>query len=163
LADLLAGAFDPAAVPPPGTAAAPPAAPATSPAPAPPVESDPDAALKLRRLYATLARVATRAVDGLTDRLVRSAGREPAEMDDDEEAMIREGFEEQFRIWFGRTELTPLGKVAVGAGVATAGKYFGGKPIEKPTPLPTKLADKPTAAAGAAPTPTTTKATDAAA
>jgi hypothetical protein len=91
---------------------------------------------KTRKLYEVAAKAGTYLLEGGLKRAVRFAGREPDDMDDDEQELIREGCGELCAQWFGRVELGPGGKVAVGCIVAGVGMYMGGTPIPKPKALP---------------------------
>lgn len=114
------------------------AAPATSNGSIPPPPAADDVRIKPRRLYTYGAKAASAALEGVLQRAIRFAGREPAEMDDDERDLIQEGLAEQFQIWFGAQELSPLGKVALGSLVAGAGMWRQGTPLAK-TPAPPRL------------------------
>ena len=116
-----------------------PSTPAPAPA-APPAAAETDdleeKKAKTRKLYEVAGKALTYLAEGGLKRAVRFAGREAADMDEDEEELIREGFEELCAVWFGRVELGPTGKVAVGCVVAGVGMYMGGTKIEKPKELP---------------------------
>jgi hypothetical protein len=97
------------------------------------------AAKKAKHVHKVLGRGGALAIDGVLQRLIRFAGREAAEMDEDETKLITEGCEEIFAEWFGKKKLTPMGKVAAGAAVAGIGMYMGGKPLPEPHPAPAAL------------------------
>jgi hypothetical protein len=103
----------------------------SSSAPPAPTEAELEQRRKTKALYKVVAKAGGYIVDGTLQRAVRFAGREPAEMDDDEEELIREGCEELCERFFGRTEIGPWGKIAAGAVVAGVGMYMGGKPLPK--------------------------------
>lgn len=104
----------------------------SSPAPSSP--GDPAAAAKSRRLYEVFGRALALVTEGTLKRCVRYAGREPADMDEDEVELIREGWEEKGQEWFGKVEVGPWGKIALGAVAAGAGMYMGGTPVKRLPP-----------------------------
>lgn len=95
-----------------------------------------EAKKKVQHLYAVFGRAMVMLTEGGLKRACRWAGREPEEIDDDELAMIREGWEEKGADWFGKTDIGPWGKVALGSAVAGAGMYMAGKELPKPKELP---------------------------
>jgi hypothetical protein len=110
-------------------------------APAAPASSAPadaeETKRKARKLYEVFGRVMGYLTEGGLQRACRWAGREPEDMDDDELAMVKEGWEEKGADWFGKTDIGPWGKIAIGSAAAGVGMYLGGKPIPKP-PAPAK-------------------------
>ncbi|MFL5381289.1 MAG: hypothetical protein ACJ8GN_02060 [Longimicrobiaceae bacterium] len=111
-----------------------------APAPAEP-PADHEARAKAKKLYEVFGRAMGMATEGGLKRLCRWAGREPEEMDDNEIAMVREGWEEKGAEWFGRVEIGPWGKIALGTGLAGFGMYVNGKVLEEQKKLPAKPAD----------------------
>lgn len=89
---------------------------------------------KISKLYEITAKMCTRMTEGGLKRAVRWAGREPEDMDEDEEQLMREGYTELCKKAFGSKKITPLGKVALASAAAGWGMYMGGKPIPKPKP-----------------------------
>jgi hypothetical protein len=109
-----------------------PAAPASSP----PADAE-ETTRKARKLYEVFGKALGYLTEGGLKRACRWAGREPEDMDDDEIALVREGWEEKGADWFGKTNIGPWGKIALGSAVAGVGMYMGGKPIPKaPKALP---------------------------
>lgn len=100
---------------------------------------------KGKKLYEVGAKALTYLVEGGLKRACRYAGKEPEEMDDDEQALIQEGFEEKLADLFGRTEIGPWGKIILGTAVAGTGMYVGGTAIPKPKQLTpaTSKSDEP--------------------
>jgi hypothetical protein len=86
---------------------------------------------KTSKFYAVAGKGGALLVIGALKRLVRWAGKEPEDIDEDEEEFLREGCEEFAREKLGHTNLGPGGKVLVAAGVAGFGMYMGGTPIPK--------------------------------
>jgi hypothetical protein len=97
----------------------------------PPV-TDEEGKRKARKLYEVFGKAMGYLTEGSLKRAVRFAGREPEDMDDDELELVREGWEEKGADWFGRTNIGPWGKIALGSAVAGVGMYMGGKPLPKP-------------------------------
>lgn len=114
-----------------------------TPAPAAAAPSSPaeDGRAKARKLYELFGKMMGHVTEGGLKRACRWAGREPEDMDDDEVAMVREGWEEKGAEWFGKVEIGPWGKIALGSAVAGVGMYMGGEPIEKPKPKQLAAAD----------------------
>ena len=106
------------------------------PAKAAAAELEEATARKAKHVHKVLAKGGTMAVDGILQRLIRFAGREADEMDEDEIKLVTEGWEEIFAEWFGKKKLTPMGKVLAGSAVAGIGMYMGGKSIPEPKPAP---------------------------
>jgi hypothetical protein len=111
--------------------------------PPPPAAGDEESRAKAKKLYEYFAKLMAMVTEGSLKRACRFAGREPEDMDDDEIRLVREGWEEKGADWFGRTNIGPWGKIALGSAVAGVGMYMGGTPIEKPKPK-----ELPPAAAG---------------
>jgi hypothetical protein len=86
----------------------------------------------VRHVHKVVGKSATYVLEGLLKRACRYAGREPEDMDDDEQALIREGCTEVAAKYLGKTKLTPEGKIVAGVICAGVGMYVGGKPIPKP-------------------------------
>lgn len=110
----------------------PPAAAAAPSSPAPD-----EGRAKTRKLYELFGKAMGHLTEGGLKRAVRWAGREPEDMDDDELALVQEGWEELGAEWFGRVEIGPVGKIALGSATAAVGMYMGGITIEQ---KPKKLA-----------------------
>jgi hypothetical protein len=102
---------------------------------APAAELAGEAKAKAKKLYEVFGKAMAMLTAGGLQRACRYAGREPEEMDDDEEQLVREGWEEKGAEWFGRTDIGPWGKIALGSAVAGVGMYVGGKPIPPPAKL----------------------------
>lgn len=111
------------------------------------------AAKKAKHVHKVLGKGGALAIDGVLQRLIRFAGREPEEMDEDETRLITEGWEEIFAEWFGKKKLTPWGKVAAGSAVAGIGMYMAGKPLPEPKPAPAPLQLVPAQRPAAGPPP----------
>jgi hypothetical protein len=116
------------------------AAAATAPASSLPADAE-ETKRKARKLYEVFGKALGYLTEGGLKRACRWAGREPEDMDDDEIALVREGWEEKGADWFGKTNIGPWGKIALGSAVAGVGMYMGGKPIPKapkaiPAPAP---------------------------
>lgn len=102
------------------------AAPSSSP------ELEHEGRAKARKLYELFGKAMGHLTEGGLKRAVRWAGREPEDMDDDELELVRGGWEELGAEWFGRVEIGPWGKIALGSAVAGVGMYMGGDPIAPP-------------------------------
>jgi hypothetical protein len=105
-----------------------------------PVDAD-EAKKKTRKLYEVFGKAMGFLTEGGLKRACRWAGREPEDMDDDEIELVREGWEEKGADWFGRTNIGPWGKIALGSAVAGVGMYMGGKPLPAKKLPPAKPAD----------------------
>lgn len=110
-------------------------APALEPAKKSAAELEEEAVEKVRHVHKVVAKSATYALEGCLKRACRWAGREPEDMDDDEQALIREGCQELAAKVLGTKKLTPTGKIIAGSICAGVGMYMGGKPIPKPKQL----------------------------
>jgi len=106
-------------------------APAAAAPSSPPATAE-EAKAKARKLYEVFSKAMSYLTEGGLKRACRWAGREPEDMDDDEIALVREGWEEKGADWFGKTDIGPWGKIALGSAVAGVGMYMGGKPLPKP-------------------------------
>jgi hypothetical protein len=104
------------------------------PAKAAKAELEREAAEKVRHVHKVVGKGFAYLTEGGLKRLCRWAGREPEDIDDDEEKLIREGWEEIAAEYLGTKKLTPWGKVAAGTFIAGTGMYLGGKEIPKPKP-----------------------------
>lgn len=102
-------------------------------APAAPATNE-ESRAKAKKLYEVFGKLMSMITEGSLKRACRFAGREPEDMDDDEISLVREGWEEKGADWFGRTNIGPWGKIALGSAVAGVGMYMGGEPIDKPKP-----------------------------
>jgi hypothetical protein len=104
------------------------------PAPAAAAPSSPpdEGPAKARKLYELFGKAMGHLTEGGLKRAVRWAGREPEDMDDDELVLVRGGWEELGAEWFGRVEIGPWGRIALGSAVAGVGMYMGGDPIKPP-------------------------------
>jgi len=88
-----------------------------------------------KRLYEVFGKAMTFLTEGTLQRACRWAGREPEEMDDDEQALVAEGWREKGQEWFGQADIGAWGKILLGGATAGVGMYLGGKPlrpVEKP-------------------------------
>jgi hypothetical protein len=94
--------------------------------------TDDETKAKAKKLYQVFGKCMAYLTEGGLKRACRWAGKEPEEMDDDEEELVREGWEELGADWFGAKQIGPWGKIALGSCVAGVGMYMGGKPIPKP-------------------------------
>jgi hypothetical protein len=94
------------------------------------------AAEKVRHVHKVVGKACTYGLEGALKRMCRWAGREPEDMDDDEQELIREGFEELAAKYLGTKKISPAGKVLAGGIAAGFGMYIGGKEIPKPKPAP---------------------------
>jgi hypothetical protein len=130
LTDVLARAFS-AGSPLNGATPAPPPAGPLEPSEA---ATDEEARRKSKKMYQVFGKAMALLTEGSLRRAFRWADREPEEMDDDEIALIREGWEEKGADWFGKTTIGPWGKIAMGTAVAGVGMWIGSKPIERPKP-----------------------------
>lgn len=114
----------------------PPSSPAPAPAAPPPAPAEETSSSKVRHLHEIASKIGVRLIDGALQRACRWAGKEPDEMDDDEEQLIAEGLREVSEELFGKVKLTPWGKVGLGTLAAGAGMYMGGETLSKPHQLP---------------------------
>ncbi len=97
------------------------------------------AAEKVRQVHKVVGKACTYGLEGCLKRMCRWAGKEPDDIDDDEEALIREGFEELAAKYLGTKKISPAGKVLAGGIAAGFGMYMAGKDIPKPKPAPAQL------------------------
>lgn len=91
---------------------------------------------KVRHVHKVVGKACSYGLEGCLKRMCRWAGREPEDIDDDEEALIREGFEELAAQYLGTKKISPMGKVVAGGIAAGFGMYMGGKDIPKPKEPP---------------------------
>jgi len=97
------------------------------------------AAEKVRQVHKVVGKACTYGLEGALKRMCRWAGREPEDIDDDEEALIREGFEELAAKYLGTKKISPAGKVLAGGIAAGFGMYMAGTEIPKPKPATAPL------------------------